>query len=1620
MTLRKLRRISLIFLISVTGVLILLFAALNLRFSQRFATRKVNQILGISNVPIQIREIRRILPNSVLVQGVLIEGLEKDTLVYAEKVQADIRLLALTRNKVVLEQLLLQGARVHLRMDQESQQYNIAEVFAAGSPPSGKHNDQADKAWSISIHHGNLSDLHFQMSDPVSGLHILQDIHEVGLKDFAFLPAEQEIRANTLDLGSATGYIKLEDRESTSKGEPGEPWNFVLLNLALNNLDFTLDQNQGEQVMHLILGEGDVKARKMDILSKVLDFKSISVKDTHATLLSSLEAGDSASSSQSAQGEFPWLLQAHDIDLAHMDITLGNTAEQGKDRGGAGFHMSGIELKLKDFLLDQDRAGLRLNRLSFELDNGFALKNMEGEVDSDKESTLLNLAIETDLSKLAFEARANQSIVSSLSQPREIQNAALKLQRTSISLKDFYPFLQDGPANPVISALADRPLTVSGDLEMNQSALSLSEVSVSQDHHFLLSLEGEVTDPFAFSKATGELDLALSGVDQSWMKDLLLKMGIAREIPVQNGLTLEGRVSKSISSSEFDLRLRSDLGNLEGKAKVESGTESFSAQALFGNVLLGEILDQEDLGAFSGSAEISGRGFAAEDLQSSLALQVDSLWFRDYKYTEARIEGRIHAGEYNFHLLANDPFFTGDLRASLIPDDSAFLLRVSGDVAAQLNELHLTGDTLSASAMLEGRLTRGQDYLRSEINATDIKLVSDFESSEIEEVTTTFVADSLQTMLQATGDFFQLDLQVAKRFSELDSLGLDFKAYLATFKDSVQAHASTRVKSLPGINAHGSMTHHDALAILFKDSGIHVTHLDFSLQHPASENRIKYGIQGDGISFKMVVLDSLQALFVDSAGILNTQMELENMSLFSGPQNDWLFSGSFTPSMGSTFLSVKDPLDQLVYDLGIAAVFDGHKLILEVPSQSIIMNRVPWQLESPDLLSLDLSTQTLSPSLSMYTGASTLRIIDLNEEGAFSYQLEMKQVEMESLVREDLFPGRPDASISGSLAWQMREHTERRIETDLHLSQVNYSDLAFEDILLRGHMIYGDSANYFLDLYARLDSAQLHLTGLGNEEGEIQIQSEFSLIPLNVFEPFTRETLSDLKGYISGEFNASNLSGSDRVDGRLSFQGVQLRIDPLNSAFLLPDQGLLLQDEKLLFQKFRILDAERNELLVDGFLDFENVHQVYANLNISSSRLQVMSRSGEEKNIPFYGDVFVDSDFSVKGPLDVPSIRGTIRLSRGTEVFYRHMEDLSISESQKILNFESNTDQEGPVASPVISPQGSLIQSSLETILEIDPSTRIHVNLSKKIYDLELQVKGGGRLNYNMLNNSQMSLSGRYDIGEGSAELKLVGWPDKSFRISEGGYIRWDGKVEDPELNFKALNRVSSSYQNPIDGKQRPVEFDVGLQLTKQLSDLDVLFTVSTDDQYLMSIINTLSPEEQMRQAISILLFEAIDLPGISSTSNYMSQQMNQIVASQLNQLTQGVIKGVDISFGLDTYTTIQGSGEQTNTSLSYEVRKSLLNDRATIEVSGRLRDINQPVGTTNAPMNNVSLEYSLDSAATKFLKVYNEHTYEDVFEGEVIKTGIGFFIRKRHRHLSDIWKREEKRKGKRQKRGEQ
>jgi hypothetical protein len=390
--------------------------------------------------------------------------------------------------------------------------------------------------------------------------------------------------------------------------------------------------------------------------------------------------------------------------------------------------------------------------------------------------------------------------------------------------------------------------------------------------------------------------------------------------------------------------------------------------------------------------------------------------------------------------------------------------------------------------------------------------------------------------------------------------------------------------------------------------------------------------------------------------------------------------------------------------------------------------------------------------------------------------------------------------------------------------------------------------------------------------------------------------------------------------------------------------------------------------------------------------------------------VFIDSKLTIKGPVMSPVLKGRILLAKGTDIYFRQTENLSLSESSSVVTFVSNNPSEMRSDEKKESVQGLYNKTSVESVVVIDPTTRINLELSKKMFNIDMTIKGGGELTYNMLVNSQVHLNGKYEIGEGAANLKIVGWPNKAFKLTKGGFIRWDGKMDDPDLKLEAVSTVKSSYVNPVDNKERYVDFDVTLKISNRLSVMDVLFTINTPDQYLMSIINTMSPEEQMRQAITILLFEYIDLPGISTSSNYVSEQVNQMVASQLNQLTKTTIKGVDISFGINTYTqgTTSG-GQQTKTSLSYEIKRNLLNDRAKVEFSGIVSDAGSQSHSSNTSLNNFTFEYRLDSAATKFLKVYNEHTYEDVFEGDVVKTGIGFTYRRSYPSLGDIWKRDDK-----------
>ena len=301
---------------------------------------------------------------------------------------------------------------------------------------------------------------------------------------------------------------------------------------------------------------------------------------------------------------------------------------------------------------------------------------------------------------------------------------------------------------------------------------------------------------------------------------------------------------------------------------------------------------------------------------------------------------------------------------------------------------------------------------------------------------------------------------------------------------------------------------------------------------------------------------------------------------------------------------------------------------------------------------------------------------------------------------------------------------------------------------------------------------------------------------------------------------------------------------------------------------------------------------------------------------------------------------------------------------------------------------------SIQTSIEIKPKSIFNFEISSS-FDVGVKISGSGLLNYAMLPNNTMSLAGSYEIQQGTSELKMVGWPRKYFTIIPGSSVRWNGRIDDPEINLEATSRVRSSYENPIDNKNRDVDFFVSMKITDQLSQVNVVFDVKSPDQYITSVLATLSPEERMIQAVNLLLFEGIDLPDIKSTNSYLTSQINGFWESQLNSMTKSNVKKVNLSFGIDSYTETSASGEQDYTSLTYEVEKKLFQNRGSVKVSGRVNDVKQPGETSNNMIENFTFEYSLDTLNSKYLKLYRKQDYEDILEGEVIKSGVGYIYRK-------------------------
>ena len=264
-----------------------------------------------------------------------------------------------------------------------------------------------------------------------------------------------------------------------------------------------------------------------------------------------------------------------------------------------------------------------------------------------------------------------------------------------------------------------------------------------------------------------------------------------------------------------------------------------------------------------------------------------------------------------------------------------------------------------------------------------------------------------------------------------------------------------------------------------------------------------------------------------------------------------------------------------------------------------------------------------------------------------------------------------------------------------------------------------------------------------------------------------------------------------------------------------------------------------------------------------------------------------------------------------------------------------------------------------------------------------IDFEGEGSFNMSYTPQGTISLIGRYTIDEGEMKYTLPVIPLKTFTINE-------------ETTATVSSESTSS---------RSVKFKTGLDVKGTLNQMELLFTIDApEDVGVRNELETMSMEERNKLAVAMLC-TGMYLSANNSSSFDGNNALNNFLQNEINNIAgKALSTTVDVNMGLEQTTRDDGT---TRTDYSFRFSRRFFNNRLNVIVGGKVSsDGSASQNESGAYIDDVSLEWRLDNGGNRFIRLFHEMNYENMFEGQLISNGVSYIFRKKLDKLSDLWKK--------------
>ena len=1179
-----------------------------------------------------------------------------------------------------------------------------------------------------------------------------------------------------------------------------------------------------------------------------------------------------------------------------------------------------------------------------------------------------------------------------------------KVSKAEVSLIDLNKFYNELGLNDKVNFTAELEGTLN-DFKLNNLDLVSNRNAIINGHfHF----KNAVTLDNGFSLTARINELTSNYENLKILLPNLLGKNLPPAVSKLGMFSVTGTSFITSNLMNADVIVKTDLGKIITDLKMTNidivDNAKYEGKIEFVDLEFGKIIQDSLVGKLSLIADVKGKGFKLENINTSIDGNIFKHQYKGYTYNDIDINGVFKNKHFNGSLVAKDEnlqmSFKGLADLSKKVYDFDFVADV---VYSDFNKLNLF--KRDSMAILKGKIEiklQGTtlDNMAGEINFSNASYANQNDNYFFTDfkIASTF-QDSIRVVTMNSTDIIEGKIKGIFKFDEIAKLATNSFA-------GIYANYTPAVVTKGQFVDFNFKIYNKIVDVFFPDVKI------------GANSTIKGFISSDSDQFELTVksprIDAYENLIenirlqIDNKNpIYNTLLSVDkintkyynvaDVNLVNVTLNDTLF-------FRTDFVGGKDLKEK--FDLSsYHTINENNKSVVGLKKSNIIFKENNWAVNptnnNQNKVVFDKALNTIA--FDKFTVSYKDQVIDM--AGV-----------MTGKKNKDLTLNLRNVNLSGITPYIEGLDMTGIVNGNVNYKQINgeafplanvsINDFNINDIK-QGNLFLTAQADNSVEQYqiaARLTNG---LFDVVMADGEIDFSPEnptilanynFYEFDISSFSALGKDVLTDIRGKVTGNGTVSGLVQNPDINGKLTLDQAGLKIPYLNVDYAIADNSLVeLNNRTFKFLPTTITDIDKN---TKGDLYGSIIHykfkKWYLNLNIDTDNLLVLNTQ-EDEEVQYYGTAFMDGTAQIKGYTDKLTINVEAATMPGTE-FIVPLSDVSTIGDSGLINFvtlaENGIDK---------NKRQEIIFDKLKGLnlnfdLEVRDNAIAEIVIDKNTGSI-LRGSGNGYMGIEINTNGKFEINGVYVISDGIYEFRNI--VNKDFNVQPGGQVIWNGNPFDAFLNIKAIYKTKANPSILLDNidqrSNRKIDVNLIATITGQLLNSEIDFDIELVNQN--SSINSeldfkLSNEDaKMTQFFSLLMANSF----MPLDDGYFKFDGNAALTGNLSEKIAKVLSGI-----------LKSKGDKFELGVTYDiasrndVRSYDLSDQLGVSFSSTIADriiVNGKLGvpvSTNTQQNNivgeVEVELPLNEEGTLRAKAYtrqNDIEY-DVSDVEGYTHGIG------------------------------